>query len=157
MDGENDGKPYEQMDDLEGKPTIFGNTSSKANDLPRAEHYLLDVLRSKERAHSRSFSDAWGAQGNVGVRVQWKMWRILRGSGLRRLDILNKGDERFATFAIFCLSAMIYEHVDKMMERESLQHARWTCINKNWPPRQRFVTTKSRDFVERWNCGTPEG
>ena len=26
MDGENNGKPYEQMDDVEGKPTIFGNT-----------------------------------------------------------------------------------------------------------------------------------
>ena len=26
MDGENNGKPYEQLDDLEGKPTIFGNT-----------------------------------------------------------------------------------------------------------------------------------
>ena len=26
MDGENNGKPYEQMDDLGGKPTIFGNT-----------------------------------------------------------------------------------------------------------------------------------
>ena len=26
MDGENHGKPYEQMDDLGGKPTIFGNT-----------------------------------------------------------------------------------------------------------------------------------
>ena len=25
MDGENSGKPYEQMDDLGGKPTIFGN------------------------------------------------------------------------------------------------------------------------------------
>ena len=25
MDGENKGKPYEQMDDLGGKPTIFGN------------------------------------------------------------------------------------------------------------------------------------
>ena len=25
MDGENHGKPYEQMDDLGGKPTIFGN------------------------------------------------------------------------------------------------------------------------------------
>ena len=25
MDGENNGKPYEQMDDLGGKPTIFGN------------------------------------------------------------------------------------------------------------------------------------
>ena len=24
MDGENNGKPYEQMDDLGGKPTIFG-------------------------------------------------------------------------------------------------------------------------------------
>ena len=27
MDGENNGKPYEQMDDLEEKPTIFGSTS----------------------------------------------------------------------------------------------------------------------------------
>ena len=26
MDGENNGKPYVQMDDLGGKPTIFGNT-----------------------------------------------------------------------------------------------------------------------------------
>ena len=25
MDGENNGKPYEKMDDLGGKPTIFGN------------------------------------------------------------------------------------------------------------------------------------
>ena len=25
MDGENNGKPYEQMDDLGGYPTIFGN------------------------------------------------------------------------------------------------------------------------------------
>ena len=25
MDGENNGKPYVQMDDLGGKPTIFGN------------------------------------------------------------------------------------------------------------------------------------
>lgn len=34
--------------------------------MPRAEHYLLDVLRLNERAHSRAFSDAWGAQGIVG-------------------------------------------------------------------------------------------
>ena len=26
MDGENKGKPYEQMDDLGGKPPIFGST-----------------------------------------------------------------------------------------------------------------------------------
>ena len=26
MDGENNGKPYKSMDDLGGKPTIFGNT-----------------------------------------------------------------------------------------------------------------------------------
>ena len=26
MDGENNGKPYEQMDDLRGFPPIFGNT-----------------------------------------------------------------------------------------------------------------------------------
>ncbi len=26
MDGENNGKPYEQMDDLGGKPPIFGST-----------------------------------------------------------------------------------------------------------------------------------
>ena len=26
MDGENQGKPYEQMDDLGGFPPIFGNT-----------------------------------------------------------------------------------------------------------------------------------
>ena len=26
MDGENNGKPCEQMDDLVGEPTVFGNT-----------------------------------------------------------------------------------------------------------------------------------
>ena len=26
MDGENNGRPYEQMDDLGGKPLFFGNT-----------------------------------------------------------------------------------------------------------------------------------
>ena len=32
MDGENNGKPYEQMDDLGGFPTpIFGNTQIKMN------------------------------------------------------------------------------------------------------------------------------
>ena len=30
MDGENNGKPYVQMDDLGGKPTIFGNTQIRA-------------------------------------------------------------------------------------------------------------------------------
>ena len=27
MDGENNGKPYEQMDDSGGKPTIFGKST----------------------------------------------------------------------------------------------------------------------------------
>ena len=29
MDGENNGKPYEQMDDLGGFPPIFGNTKMR--------------------------------------------------------------------------------------------------------------------------------
>ena len=29
MDGKNNGKPYEQMDDLGGFPIIFGNTQIK--------------------------------------------------------------------------------------------------------------------------------
>ena len=32
MDGENNGKPYEQMDDLGGKPTIFGNIHIETKD-----------------------------------------------------------------------------------------------------------------------------
>ena len=31
MDGENNGKPYEQMDDWGGKPTIFGNIQIEKN------------------------------------------------------------------------------------------------------------------------------
>ena len=32
MDGENNGKPYFLMDDLGGKPTIFGNTHIPPED-----------------------------------------------------------------------------------------------------------------------------
>ena len=32
MDGENNGKPYEQMDDLGGVPPIFGNTPMETLD-----------------------------------------------------------------------------------------------------------------------------
>ena len=31
MDGENNGKPYEQMDDLGGFPIIFGNTLEESD------------------------------------------------------------------------------------------------------------------------------
>ena len=39
MDGENNGKPYEQMDDLGGFPTIFGNThvSCASEDLSESK------------------------------------------------------------------------------------------------------------------------
>ncbi len=40
MDGENNGKPYEQMDDLGGFPMIFGNThivDTWTNDLLHLE------------------------------------------------------------------------------------------------------------------------
>ena len=32
MDGENNGKPYEQMDDLGGNTTIFGSTPISGED-----------------------------------------------------------------------------------------------------------------------------
>ena len=35
MDGENNGKPYEQMDDLEGKPTILGNPQNIPQNTPK--------------------------------------------------------------------------------------------------------------------------
>ena len=34
MDGENNGKPYEQMDDLGENPPIFGNTHMSDTDTP---------------------------------------------------------------------------------------------------------------------------
>ena len=34
MDGENNGKPYEQMDDLGGFPIIFGNTHITPKNKP---------------------------------------------------------------------------------------------------------------------------
>ena len=52
MDGENNGKPYFSMDDLGGKPTIFGNIhiASNRNDKalePRMRR--LRVLRCQRR------------------------------------------------------------------------------------------------------------
>ena len=49
MDGENNGKRYEQMDDLEGFPIIFGNT------------YISYILPSPPQL--RSFN--WKIQGLV--------------------------------------------------------------------------------------------
>ena len=43
MDGENNGKPYEQMDDLGGKPTIFGNPHLKTLILPQ-RYFLRPVV-----------------------------------------------------------------------------------------------------------------
>ena len=45
MDGENNGKPYEQMDDLGGNTHIFGNTRilDKNNGLPRFREFTFDA------------------------------------------------------------------------------------------------------------------
>ena len=44
MDGENNGKPYEQMDDLGGFPPIFGNTH-----IDSYENWILaDMEKSNE-------------------------------------------------------------------------------------------------------------
>ncbi len=49
MDGENNGKPYEQMDDLGGFPTIFGSTpilyhqKSVQNEVRTKKHYCWMV------------------------------------------------------------------------------------------------------------------
>ena len=42
MDGENNGKPNEQMDDLGGKPTIFGNTHIESFGI-----FVLNILISR--------------------------------------------------------------------------------------------------------------
>ena len=41
MDGENNGKPYEQMDDLGGKPTIFGNIHIPVYIVTRTVYKLI--------------------------------------------------------------------------------------------------------------------
>ena len=59
MDGENNGKPYEQMDDLGGKPTIFGNThkgppmwSSSRDETKTSLLLCVEILLS-------NFNKAW--------------------------------------------------------------------------------------------------
>ena len=54
MDGENHGNPYEQMDDLGGKPTIFGNIHVELHSLKslqlifmiRVDGVQLTILRT---------------------------------------------------------------------------------------------------------------
>ena len=41
MDGENNGKPYDQMDDLGGKPTIFGNIQNDGGFVAKFEDLQL--------------------------------------------------------------------------------------------------------------------
>ena len=41
MDGEDNGKPYEQMDDLGGKPTIFGNIHINRESLQSSGHLVV--------------------------------------------------------------------------------------------------------------------
>ena len=48
MDGFSNGKPYEQMDDLGGKPTIFGNTHIFPIKLKRFPAAMLPSKKKKE-------------------------------------------------------------------------------------------------------------
>ena len=63
MDGENNGKPYEQMDDLGGKPIIFGNIHI-ARLLPST---LWLNLKSHHGAGLVAFRHNVFAQTNLGV------------------------------------------------------------------------------------------
>ena len=55
MDGENNGKPYEQMDDLGGNTPIFGNTHIKKvyKSLLSDFKYLLRVKGLALYAHKK--------------------------------------------------------------------------------------------------------
>ena len=44
MDGENNGKPHFLMDDLGGKPTIFGNIHNKVG-----ENICIDLRKFKQK------------------------------------------------------------------------------------------------------------
>ena len=44
MDGENNGKPYFLMDDLGGKPTIFGNTLIEVLLLENSQNKVVSNL-----------------------------------------------------------------------------------------------------------------
>ena len=53
MDGENNGKPYEQMDDLGGKPTILGNTQINLRT-KKVWKVVRDFWLGTQRAGSQS-------------------------------------------------------------------------------------------------------
>ena len=53
MDGENNGKPYEQMDDLGGKPTIFGNIHIPSTTRGGMSLWLPPLRRARNAAESR--------------------------------------------------------------------------------------------------------
>ena len=63
MDGENNGKPYVQMDDLEGKPTIFGNTHGFLLS-PKPPLSTLEAYDDKYKTASQSLGNlgeaTWG-------------------------------------------------------------------------------------------------
>ena len=46
MDGENNGKPYFLMDDLGGKPPIFGNTH--IGNLSKSKHHHISIDAKKK-------------------------------------------------------------------------------------------------------------
>ena len=54
MDGDNNGKPYEQMDDLGGFPIIFGNTHINKTISPKTKNIALVGLVSCLRGSSEN-------------------------------------------------------------------------------------------------------
>ena len=58
MDREHNGKPYEQMDDLGGKPTIFGNHPYRDIGLPNGWFGIVfgfSLSRKKAEFQASSF------------------------------------------------------------------------------------------------------
>ena len=75
MDGENNGKPYEQVDDLGGKSTIFGDTQMSSNVTwwklqvtPRLANLVRD--RRPKVAGDRGFEAMREGSRMVGILVE---------------------------------------------------------------------------------------
>ena len=84
MDGENNGTPYEQMDDLGGFPIIFGKIPKKQVLFPSALlQFLISQLQLRPgRAGSRP--QQWPAQAQV-MKVLVHDWYLNGIHGVLRL------------------------------------------------------------------------
>ena len=133
MDGENYGKPYFLMDDLGGKPTIFGNTHIQTN---------LDDSFSAQLVAPLSLSQALDAQTNAAIWHRHLLYRSISACGLYWIEYQNNIQAQHPTNGRWCnKSPTITNPQISELRSISSERDRWTRhLSGSWDNQLRIVS-----------------